>query len=426
MPHPESLSVAGRLHEATSFEAQRLVDGDDPIHSVYAGIVELVNDYRGHLPNRAKDPYIEIEWKSYFERSVRQFSGGGTPEFHIKAAGTLDPSKMIDTDAERLRCLRIVRATVLAAMSRVMGDMIIQKVLHYSTDDEINMEGMMEGYHPARYYSEGMTDFLDETIDEIITALSDSRHQYHALFELTAQVDHDYLSLVRNDAGRTGAKMKTWNNIYGTLHDLYVINYQDLVTPLAVTHGISIQKHYSELPDSETLTETAAKARPHWLALATMSRAAFQNILFGEELASKVTAYAKRAGTFPTWLSSWPDGMSRAMNGVPNPFAGCPLGSPLLDRAPDEYIEPFKSPGHCSGNIALSASPEANERADELFGLLDGEIEEGRYLPAALLVDLGRTAAKYAYADPLFRRALIMGRQACDTTQLTLPEQYGA
>ena len=73
-------------------------------------------------------------------------------------------------------------------------------------------------------------------------------------------------------------------------------------------------------------------------------------------------------------------------------------------------VKPFRSPGHCSGNIALKASYQANENAAWFFEFLDGDISpDRRYLPAALLVDLGRAAAKYAYSEPMFRDALAKG-----------------
>ncbi len=412
----EVSSTTNRLHEAISFEAQRLVDGHDPVDSIHADIVELVEEYRGHLPDRAKDRHAETDWQVYFSRTMRGISGGSELDQGVKMPSEWPGTDVIDLDAEKLKRLRIVRETVLAAMSRVMGDVIIQKVLGYSSDDGIDMHKMMafHSHNPVQYYSEGMISFLDETVDEAITALVNSRHPHHELFRLTTKIDHEYLRLVRNDAKRTGVKMKAWNSIYNTLHELYVINYQDLITPLVVTHGISIQNHYPGLPDSKTLADTSMQSRPHWLALATMSRVAFQKILFGEDLHTEIVARAESTGTFPTWLSSWPQGISRAMDRVPNAFMGCPVRSPLVDRAPDELIEPFKSPGHCSGNFALIADPAANERANELFDLLGSPIEGGRYTAAALTVDLGRIAAKYAYADPSFRRALVAGRIACD------------
>lgn len=411
MSHAESLSVASRLHDAISAEAQRFIDGDDPVNLIHADIVELVNEYRGHLSDRVKDPHVQAQRRSY-ER--REFPSGGTPFSRGEEVPYPDEATK-DINAEKLKRLRIIRETVLAALSRVMGDIIIQKVLHYSTDDGIDMGAMIKACHPANYYSKGMTSFLDESVDEVVTVLEDRGHQYHALLRQATQIDHEYLSLVTNEAKRTGAKLNGWNNIYNTLQDMYTTNYQELTAPLMVMHGISMQNYHLELPDGEVLAAATAASRPHWLSLATMPRIAFQNIFFGEKLLAKILEEAERTGTFPTWVSSWPDGMSRAMAGTPNPFAGCPLKSPLLDRASGEVIEPFKSPGHCSGNITLAASPEANKKADEAFGLLDGEItKEGKYPPVALLIDLGRAAAKYAYSDTSFRDALIRGRRACD------------
>lgn len=414
----ESPSTSSRLHETISSEAQRLVDGDDSIHAIHADIVELVDEYRGHLPDRAKDRHAETDWRAYFNHPSRGNPAGDEGRFDVEP-----PSKWpgaIDLDAEKLKRLRIVRETVLAATSRVMGDVIIQKVLGYSSDDGIDMCRMMESYHPRQYYNEGMLGLLDETVDKTIAGLGESRHPHHELFKLTAKLDYEYLDLLKDDAKRTGAKMKTWNSIYNTLHDMFVLNYQDLIEPLVVTHGISIQNHYPELPDSETLADASAQARPHWLALATMSRVAFQNILFGEDLYPQIVAHAEYTGTFPTWLSSWSQGISRAIDGIPNPFVGCPLRSPLVDRAPDDPIEPFKSPGHCSGNFTLTADSEANDRANEFFNLVGSPIEGGRYVQAALTIDLGRIAATYAYADSSFRRALIMGRRVCDEVRLAL------
>lgn len=98
------------------------------------------------------------------------------------------------------------------------------------------------------------------------------------------------------------------------------------------------------------------------------------------------------------------------------PFATCPMDSPLIRRAPDEpIVDRIDSPQRCAGQIALYGSSEANENAVRLSKLIgDTLTETGCYSPAALLVDLGRTASKLSFDDPLFRKALIKAREARD------------
>lgn len=378
MSNPESpftsTSAGAKLHEVIADHAQRYVYRNEGVQNIYASLEDYASEYRSN-GELTKDQRFEI-----------------------------------------IQRMRIGREAVLAAVARVVSDEVIEKVLSYSTDEELDIARMTKNIKPT--YCDGMVNFLDETVDEALSAMADSHHPYHNLFRHAIDLETDYITLLdKNPTKKMGARTATIVDPYSSIMDMFTANYHNDIASFLVTQGISIQDQYEgDLPNADIIAEAIKETRPHWLALAALSRTHAGSLYYGKERYKRILEVYEQTGNFPTWSTLWPAGMAAAMADNEAPFQTCPVQSPLLHRAPDDpIVDEIKTPGRCAGQIALYGSPEANENAIRLSKLIGGKLTEtGRYSPAALLIDLGITASKLSFGDPLFRKALISAREVRD------------
>lgn len=364
-------SDGAKLHEIIINHAQSYVNKSESIQNIHASMEDYANEYRGDI-HTTKDPEFET-----------------------------------------IQRMRIARQAILAALGRIIGDGIIENALTYSTSDGLDFEQMTKTIKPT--YDNGMVHFLEEAVDQSLYAMTESDHSHNKLLQHAYDYEMQYATLLGNHTKKMGA-MAIIPEPYMLFMATFVENYRNDVASFLVTHGITIQDQYGYLPDADTIVKATQETRSQWLGLAALSRIHIGTLYFGHERYKNILEFANQASNLPTWSTFWPVGIASAMGNNEVPFITCPVQSPLVNRMPkDPITASVKSPARCAGQIALYGSPEANENAVRLSGLVGGELTEaGDYSPAALLVDLGRTASKLSFDDPTFRQALIHAKEVRD------------
>jgi hypothetical protein len=319
-----------------------------------------------------------------------------------------------------LQAMRIQREALAGAVVGVISGRIAQKALKFSDGEYLDGYRMLNDMPPHAAFMQGVSDFLSREVRIAISEMNDEEHPHHRLFNFFEEFEQKYQAKVVEDdhAKHMGAMRADTPSCHQSLVDMFAGNYRHDAASLMTANYITAQDLFGELPDPPTLIATTLDAHPHWLAVATHTRLAWQRLLYGAERHRLILEDLQlRRYEYPMpWSDLWQEGFIKAVEGVENPFEKCSTESPLLYRTPGEtIISPSRFPQRCCGQIALTLAQKANAAMSEMAYLTESpQAEKGAYSPIDLQFMLGRVASKRLCEDPASRQALIDAKLARD------------